>query len=235
MSKEEKVLVIGATQGTGFEVVQMLLKDNYDVRIFARNEEKARGKFGERVEIIIGDLQNGENLSEATKNCDHIIFTAGVTKRPCGEDLIIQTEFEGMKKTLQSAKENDFNGKFLFISSIGVKKSNWASKLLNFIKGNALKWRLAMEDEIRKSGFVYTIVRAGYLMNGGGGKKPIELSQTEYPLYLKYRIARKDVARIFVEALKNIEANNKTFDAVWAKEQDNLSLKEKFASLEKDS
>lgn len=235
MSKKEKILVIGATQGTGFEVVQLLLQDGYDVRIFARNEQKAKEKFGERVETKIGDLQNGENLSEATKDVDHIIFTAGVTKRPCKEELIVETEFEGMKKTLQAAKETGFDGKFLFISSIGVINANWASKLLNFIKGNALKWRLAMEDEIRKSGFDYTIVRAGYLMNSEGGKKPIELSQNEYPLYLKYRIARKDVARIFFEALKSDEANNKTFDAVWAKEQDNLSLKEKFAQLKKDS
>jgi uncharacterized protein YbjT (DUF2867 family) len=234
MSKGEKVLVVGATQGTGFELVRMLLDNNYNVRIFARNEEKARKKFNDRVEIIVGDLQNGENLPVAVKGIDHIIFTAGVTKRPCGEKLIIETEFEGMKKTLRAAKEADFKGRFLFLSSIGVKTSNWASHLLNFIKGNALKWRLAMEDEIRQSGFDYVILRAGYLMNSEGGKKRIELSQNEYPLYLKYRIARKDVARIFVEALKTDEANNKTFDAVWAKDAGDLSLAEKFASLEKD-
>ena len=44
---------------------------------------------------------------------------------------------------------------------------------------------------------------------------PIELSQNEYPLYLRYRIARVDVAKIFVEALKDENANRKTFDAVW--------------------
>lgn len=235
MSKKEKILVLGATQGTGFEVVNLLLQGDFIVRIFARNKEKAKAKFNDSVEIIVGDLQNGENLPESTKDVDHIIFTAGVTKRPCKEELIVETEFEGMKKTLKSAKENGFKGKFLFISSIGVINANWASKLLNFIKGNALKWRFAMEEEIRKSGFTYTIVRAGYLMNSKRGKKPIELSQNEYPLYLKYRIARKDVAKIFFEALKSDEANNKTFDAVWAKEDDNLSLKEKFAQLKKDS
>ena len=48
------------------------------------------------------------------------------------------SQFEGIKKNLAAAKENNFDGKFLFLSSIGVKKSNWASKLLNFVKGNAL-------------------------------------------------------------------------------------------------
>ena len=226
------VLVIGATQGTGFETVRILLQNGYAVRIFARDQAKAEAKFGETVEIVVGDLQNGDNLPDAVGGVDHIIFTAGVTKRPCREELIVATEFEGMKKTLKAAKDADFAGKFLFLSSIGVTKSNWASKLLNFIKGNALKWRLAMEDEIRKSGFDYIIVRAGYLMNGAGGRKPIELSQNEYPLYLKYRISRKDVARIFVEALKTDAADNKTFDAVWG--DDERDLEEKFAGLTKD-
>ncbi len=215
--------------------MRLLLENGFKVRIFARNVSKAKEKFGDKVEIIIGDLQNGENLAEAVKGADHIIFTAGVTKRPCKEELIVETEFEGMKKTLNAAKDSGFDGKFLFLSSIGVTKENWASKLLNKIKGNALKWRLAMEDEIRRSGFAYTIVRAGYLVNSDNGKKPLELSQNEYPLYLKYRIARKDVAGIFVEALKTDEANNKIFDAVWTKEADNLSLKEKFAGLKKDA
>jgi hypothetical protein len=71
-------------------------------------------------------------------------------------------------------------------------------------------------------------------MNSEGGKKPIELSQNQYPLYLRYRIARKDVAKIFVGALKTDKANNKTFDAVWSKDSEPLDLEEKFARLEKD-
>jgi uncharacterized protein YbjT (DUF2867 family) len=234
MVKRKKILVIGATQGTGFETVQILLNDNFNVRIFARNEHKAKEKFGDSVETFIGDLQNGENLPDAVKDIDHIIFTAGVTRRPCGEELIVKTEFDGIRKTIEAAQENNFAGKFLFLSSIGVETPNWASKLLNLIKGNALTWRLAMEDEIRRSGFDYVILRAGYLMDGEEGKKPIELSQNEYPLYLKYRIARRDVARILVEALRTDEADNKTFDAVWNKDSDDLELKEKFARLQKD-
>ncbi len=226
------ILVVGATQGTGFEIVQELLRENREVRVFARNEGKAREKFGEKVEIVIGDLQNPDKMPEAVKDIDHIIFTAGVTKRPCGEDLIVQTEFDGLKKTLEAAKNAGFAGKFLFLSSIGVTKENWASRLLNKIKGNALKWRKAMEDEIRKSGFDYTIVRAGFLMNGAGGKKPLELSQNEYPLYLCYRISRADVAKIFVEALKDDNTNRTTFDAVWGSEKRQLS--ESFRKLKKD-
>jgi uncharacterized protein YbjT (DUF2867 family) len=228
-----KVLVIGATQGTGEIIVRLLLEDKNEVRIFARNEAKAREKFGVKVEIVAGDLQNPTAMPEAVKNVDHIIFTAGVTKRPCGEDLIINTEFEGIKKTIEATKDTGFDGKFLFLSSIGVTNGNWASWLLNKVKGNALKWRLAMEDEIRRSGFDYTIIRAGFLMNGEAGSKPIELSQNEYPLYFRYRIARADVAKIFIEALKDENANRKTFDGVWGKEKGDLN--DLFINLKEDN
>lgn len=234
MDNKQLILLIGATQGTGFETARLLLDEGHDVRIFARNEEKAKQKFADRVGIVKGDLQSYETIPVAVRGVDHIIFTAGVTKRPCREDLIIKTEFEGIKKTLFAAKKAGFDGKFLFLSSIGVVKSNWASRMINFVKGNALKWRFAMEEEIRKSDLDYTIVRAGYLTNGKNRKGSIALSQTEYPLYLKYRIARRDIARIFVEALKTDEANKKTFEAVWAW-PDNLSLVERFSDLKRDS
>jgi len=214
MAESSPILIIGGTQGTGYEAAKLLLNEGSRVRLFARNSEKARDLFGESVEIVVGDLRKAGSMREAVLGVEGIIFTAGVTKRPCGEDLIIQTEFEGLRKTIASAKESGFEGKILFLSSIGVTEENWASRLLNAIKGNALKWRRAMEDEIRQSGFKYVIVRAGFLVNGANPDGNVELSQYEYPLQLKYRIGRKEVAEIFLEALKIDAADGKTFDAV---------------------
>lgn len=228
-----KILIIGATQGTGLEAAKILISDGADVRIFARNVPKARELFGDRVEIVGGDLRKPERMPEAVDSVDAILFTAGVTKRPCAEELIISTEFEGMKKTLRAAGEGRFKGRFLFLSSIGVTKANWASKLLNKVKGNALKWRRAMEDEIRGSGFEYTIVRAGYLMNSVSSRR-IFLGQSEFPLELRYRIGRKEAARLFVEALKSGEAAGKTFDAVRARERGANDWPSDFAGLEAD-
>ena len=47
MPMEDHVLVIGATQGTGYHIVQHLLRDGYRVRVLARNEAKARSRFGD--------------------------------------------------------------------------------------------------------------------------------------------------------------------------------------------
>ena len=228
------ILVVGATQGTGLETVKLLLHKDFKVRAFVRNEEKLRANFTTTdVESVKGDLRSAEGMEKAVDGTDSILFTAGVTKRPCPEELIVSTEYEGMKRLIRSAKEMKFSGRILFMSSIGVTKSSWASKLLDKVKGRALYWRRRTEEEIRGSGFEYTIVRAGFLMNSNRGSKKVELSQKELPLWLRYRIGRKDTAELLVEAESAESASNKTFDAVWAK-SDQKPFDEQFELLKRD-
>ena len=213
----QRVLVIGATQGTGYLIVNLLLRDGYRVRALARNEAKAKEKLSSPVEVVVGDITKLNTLPTAMKDVDHIMFTAGVTQRPASERLIIATEYEGVKNTLAAAKDAGFNGRFLYMTSIGVTKFSLGAMLLNLVKGNTLKWRKLAEEEIQRSGFDYTIIRAGFLTNSPGGRRAIEVSQREYPLGFKYRISRADVAEVFIQALRHPSTRRTTFEVVWAK------------------
>ena len=217
MDENQRVLVIGATQGTGYQIVNLLLRDGYQVRALARNETKAKEKLSSPVEIVVGDITKLNTLPNAMKDVDHIIFTAGTTQRPASERQIIATEYEGVKNTLAAARDEGFSGRFLYMTSIGVTKSSLAAALLNLVKGNTLKWRKLAEEEIRRSGFDYTIIRAGFLTNSRGGRRAIEVSQREYPLAFKYRISRADVAEVFVQALRRLSTRRTTFEVVWAR------------------
>jgi uncharacterized protein YbjT (DUF2867 family) len=216
MDVNTRVLVIGATQGTGYQIVDLLLRDGYRARALARNEAKAKGKLSSAVEIVPGDITKLNTLASAMKDVDHIIFTAGVTQRPARERLIIATEYEGLKNTLAAAKDAGFNGRFLYMTSIGVTKSSLAATLLSLVKRNTLKWRKLAEDEIRRSGLGYTIIRAGFLTDSPGGRRAIKVSQSEYPLAFKYRISRADVAEVFVQALMHPSTRRTTFEVVGA-------------------
>src|SRR5713226_3839034 len=89
-----RVLVIGATQGTGYQISTLLLHEGYRVRALARNEAKAKRTLSSPVEVVVGDVTKAGTLPDAVKDVDHIIFTAGVTQRPAGERLIIATEYD---------------------------------------------------------------------------------------------------------------------------------------------
>ncbi len=211
----ERVLVIGATRGTGFLIANLLLQHGYRVGAVARNEPEARRKLGAGVDVVAADITKPETLRAAVKDADHIVFTAGVTKRPAGEQLIRTTEYDGVRNTLAAATEAGFGGRFLYMTSIGVARSSLGATLLNLVKRNTLRWRRRAEEEIRESGLRYSIIRAGFLTNARAGTRAIEASQRDYPLALKYRIARADVAEVFVQALKHPSTARTTFEVVW--------------------
>jgi uncharacterized protein YbjT (DUF2867 family) len=229
------VLVIGATRGTGLLITSLLPRDGYRVRALARNLAKARVRFDVSTDIVPGDITRPETLPDALQDVDHVIFTAGVTKRPAGEELVRTTEYEGLRSVLAAARTVGLPGRFLYMTSIGVSRRSLASIILDLIKGNTLKWRRLAEDEIRRSDLDYTIIRAGFLTNAPGGRRPVRISQSNHPLSARYRISRSDVAEVFVQALRNPSTRRTTFEVFWGKRGERHDWRNLFAGLVRDS
>jgi uncharacterized protein YbjT (DUF2867 family) len=214
MQPQDQVLVVGGTRGTGLLIVQLLLRDGYRVRALARNPPRLAVGIDPAVEVVTGDLTKPETLPRAAEGIAHIIFTAGVRTGPAREGLIIATEYQGVLSMLAAAQKAGVNGRFLYMNSIGVTRPSLSGAVLNLVKGNTLRWRRRAEDEIRRSGVDYTIIRAGFLLNSPGGRRAIKVSQDALPLAPRYKIARADVAEVFVEALKRQSTSGTTFEVV---------------------
>jgi uncharacterized protein YbjT (DUF2867 family) len=210
------ILVIGGTRGTGRLIVQLLRQRGDTVRVLARNPGRAVTSLGSAVEIVEGDLTVPNTLAPAIRGARHVIFTAGCRSGyPVLERDIKAVEFDGVVHTLAAARHVAFGGRFLYMTSSGVKTRNLAAGCLNLWKGNTLMWRRRVEDEIRASGVDYTIIRAGVLLNRPEGQHPIQITQQPLPLAWRYRIARADVARTFVAALDHSRTPRTTFEVVW--------------------
>jgi uncharacterized protein YbjT (DUF2867 family) len=211
--------VIGATRGTGIEIVQRLLRDGFPVRALARDIQKARAALGDAVEIVPGDVTDRETLVPAMQDVRHVIFTAGVTQRPASERRIIAVEFEGVKNALSAARTAGVSGRFLYMTAIGVTRHSIESIMLNLIKGRTLVWRQRAEHEIRQSGLDYTIIRCGVLRNAPPGRHAVVISEHDWPMALSRSIGRSDVAEMFVNALQHSNTHRTTFDAIWSREK----------------
>src|SRR5947207_5276657 len=159
MNETERVLVVGGTRGTGLLIVQLLLREGYRVRALARNPAHSAARLGSAVEVAPGDITKPETLSSAVKDVTHLIFTAGVPSGPARKKRIIATEYQGVLNTVRAARSGGFNGRFLYMTSIGVTRSSLSAAVLNLVKGNTLHWRRRVEGEIRASGVDYTIIR----------------------------------------------------------------------------
>ncbi len=218
MERQQLVLVVGGTRGTGLLIVSLLLERGYRVRVLARKPGDAAKRLPPDAKLIGGDITKPETLFPAVENVNHIIFTAGVhSGRIATENFVKKTDYQGVLNTLQAARRVGFSGRFLYLNSIGISTPSPAARLLNFMKGNTLVWRRRAEEHIRSSGLNYTIIRVGFLLNRPGGRRTVEMSQGNLPLAIRNHIARADVAGAFVEALRHHRTKNTTFEIIWGK------------------
>jgi uncharacterized protein YbjT (DUF2867 family) len=67
-------LITGATGDIGSRVVQRLLERGERPRIFVRNAEKARARYGDRVDIAVGDLADSGSLLAALQGVDALFL-----------------------------------------------------------------------------------------------------------------------------------------------------------------
>lgn len=197
-------------------IARLLHRSGQRVRVLARNRERALTLFDRTVEIVDGDLTKPETLRPAMDGARHIIFTAGIRSGyPARERSTKAVDYEGVLHTLATARESGFAGRFLYMTSSGGIHPSFSARCLNLWKGNTLVWRRRAEDEIRASGLDYTIIRTGVLLNQPGGQHVIEVTQQPLPLAWRYRIARADVADLFLAALEHEKAACTTLEAVW--------------------
>jgi uncharacterized protein YbjT (DUF2867 family) len=67
-------LITGATGDVGSRVVECLLRRGERPRVFVRNETKARSRFGDRVDIFVGDLADPASLMPALEGVDALFL-----------------------------------------------------------------------------------------------------------------------------------------------------------------
>jgi uncharacterized protein YbjT (DUF2867 family) len=76
-SKVMKVLVVGASAGTGWQVVQHLLQQGHEVTAFARSA-RTLPELSPRLHRFAGDATSAQDLDRAMPGHDAVIVTLGI-------------------------------------------------------------------------------------------------------------------------------------------------------------
>ena len=79
MKVSKKVLVIGATGGTGRRTVEALIEEGHQVTALSRNASKV---FEKDVRTVNGSALDKDILKVAMMNQEVIIITLGITENP---------------------------------------------------------------------------------------------------------------------------------------------------------
>jgi (4-alkanoyl-5-oxo-2,5-dihydrofuran-3-yl)methyl phosphate reductase len=137
-------LITGATGNVGSLVVAHLLERGERPRVFVRDAEKARARFGNRVEIFVGDLAHTADLSRALTGVDALFLVNS------GHDLA-ERDGAAAKAAVAAGVEH-----LVKLSSIDAREQNVGTGV----------WHAQGEDAIRASGIPFTFVQpSGFMTN----------------------------------------------------------------------
>lgn len=229
-ARAETVLVIGATGGTGREVVRQAEARGYSVRAFVRDEAKARASLGEKVQYFVGDVRTGVGIEAALKGADYVISALGSNVRNDPQNTPEKVDYQGVRLLAEAAAKAGVRH-FVLVSSMGVTHPDHQ---LNKMFGNILVWKLKGEDALRASGVPYTVVRPGGLLNTPGGQAGVKFFQGD-DLRNQGSVPRADVATVALAALGSQAAQGKTFELISDKAVGRSDLPALFAGLKSDA
>jgi uncharacterized protein YbjT (DUF2867 family) len=222
---DELILVVGATGGTGQQIVLQLQEQGYGVRALVRDATSATEKLGPDVELVVADVRDPESLVPAFDGITRVISSIGSSEKE-GPNSPEFVDYGGTKNLIAAAV-NARAEQFVFVSSMGVTHED---HVLNRIFGNVLIWKMKAEDYLRASGIAYTVIRPGGLHDKPGGEQKIVFEQGDEVKVAG--ISRTDVAAVCVAALAYPEAQNKTFEVFTIKEPAEADWQAKFSALD---
>jgi uncharacterized protein YbjT (DUF2867 family) len=212
-TKQRRVLVAGATGGTGRAVVEQLQAADAVVRGTTSSEENLEllRELGVD-EAVVCDLLTDGDAASAVEDCEAIICTVGTSPGPgmLFGDLVDGT---GVRNLVDAAVEAGVE-RFVLISSIGVGDSKPGMPLpLRLLLGatGILGAKESSEQHLRESGLAYTILRPGGLTDEEATGDVIVAEGGDT---ISGSIPRADLARIAVAALDTPAAEERTLEVV---------------------
>lgn len=160
----EKIIVFGATGGTGKFVVEQALEAGHHVTVFVRNPDSFTIRHP-NLEKIKGDVFQPFTFENAMKEKDVVVSCLGTQKR---EPTTVYSEgISNITNAMQKAGVN----RILCISAGAVIVPPKSSFILKFIIKNILQRlfkhiyadMLLMEKKLNESGLDWTVIRAPWL------------------------------------------------------------------------
>jgi putative NADH-flavin reductase len=142
-----KVIVFGATGGTGRATVRELLEGGHEVTAFSRHADQL-GPASERLRLLSGDVLRTEDVERAVSGQDAVVVALGVNDNPLKVRLLHRSRTpthvcSGGTRNIIQAMHHQKVRKLVVVSAYGVGETR--DELPWFFK---LAYRLLLKEQI---------------------------------------------------------------------------------------
>ena len=198
---QAKILVLGATGGTGRLIVAQALARGYDVTALVRSAEKARDLTGAK--LIVGDVRDEKALRQALEGRDAVVSALGTPASPFREVTFLSSA----TRALVSAMKSKQVPRLICITGIGAGDSAGHGGFVfdNLIFPLLLRKVYAdknrQEAIVRDSGLDWILVRPSVLNNKPSRDRIRVLADLSG--FHGGTISRADVARFVLDQVRD--------------------------------
>ena len=196
------ILVIGATGPTGIEICRQALAAGMKVRVLVRNPSRFPGELLPALEVVQGDVLNGEAMLAAMRGMDAVVSALGTPLQRTPVTLLSH----GTQNIVQAMRQLGVT-RLLCITGMGAGDSRghggflYDQVILPLLLGQIYLDKDRQEQIVQASGLDWTLIRPAFLTTG---------AQTgEYRCIDRFvkgermgKISRADVAHFVVRELQ---------------------------------
>jgi len=195
-----KILVIGASQGTGALAVRAALDKGHRVTAFARNPQKLALDHPE-LRKVKGDFHQAASVEGAVPGHDAVIVTASAMSLGSFKENPRYFS-QGTGYTIDAMKKAGVK-RLVVLSALGTGESRpllnpivrWL--MVDFILKVAFEDHARQEEQVRTSGLEWVVARPGRLTNGPAQHRYVKKTVIES---VPSSISRADVADFLLAA-----------------------------------
>lgn len=195
-----RILILGASQGTGALAVRAALDKGHDVTAFARSPQKLALDHP-KLKKTAGDFHQRASVEAAVPGHDAVIITASA--KGLGAFKENPRYFsQGTEYAIDAMKKSGVK-RLVALSALGTGESRvlmnpiLRALLLDFLLKTPFEDHERQEEQIRPSGLEWVVARPGRLTDGPGRHRYVKKKAIEK---VPSSIARADVADFLVEA-----------------------------------
>ena len=206
-----KVLVIGATGGSGRAAIEHLLAQGHEVTAFARREGALAGNH-ERLRVVTGDAMDAEDVARAVRGQDAVVVTLGISENPLRVRLLgpahtpIDIRSTGTRNVIAAMRRHGVR-KLVVQSSYGVgatrDRLGFADRLFfELLLKPQIADTEAQEREVGESGLDWVLVQPVHLTDGAEADVPFVSSAGQTG---RMKVSRRSVGRVLAQAVTTPE------------------------------
>ena len=204
--KTQKILVVGATGGTGRATIEALVREGHRVTAFSRNAD-ALAESSVLVTAFNGDATNPADVDRAVAGHDAVIVTLGIAENPLRVRLFgtartpLDVRSAGTRNVIAAMQKHGVS-RLVVQSSFGVgetrDKLRWLDSLFfNLLLKPQIADTEVQEIEVRESGTDWVLAQPVHLTDDETEEMPFASAEGEVR---EWKISRKGVAHFLAQA-----------------------------------